>query len=431
MYKLKIICIYIIYIIMAYYTSSIQTEVLNPVYNQSKYRSEFRLDQDMLYTPFMRVCNLGVLATAASFADQRKYNRLTGVCGVVRNIFLYDDKQVLDQVLNYKDYGAFKNFNSTNSDNQDVKKNLKKHGLGFVYDTDSISGSTITTLIKQYNPVTGGHIPTNDDATSPTGYLDLRDVFPLLKSVEFISTTIFKNLKVVIEYDVNNLLTTGTNADLPSATTVPVLVVDKVVNDQPFIDKFLSEFKGVSWNCMEMESVQLPLITPPASGVQSQKYRLNGFTDKTLGVLLLQKKPVTVLSTDYLNNGSISLINETIQVAVNGSNILPDDGVIAPNQRLALLTDTFGNCNAFSGCNMTGFINCTSSVENTVQRVGQLDYFGCAVGKKISALDVTVSRKNTAGIDARYKQAVELQFWGSVTKAIVVGKDNSYQVIYV
>jgi hypothetical protein len=418
---------------MAYYTSAIQTEVLNPVFNQSKYRSEFRLDQDMLYTPNMRVLNLGVLATAGSFADQRKYNRLTGVCGVVRSIFLYDDKQVLDQVLNYKDYGAFKNFNSSNSDNQDVKKNLKKHGLGFVYDTDLVTPatSTIRTLIKQYNPVTGGHIPTNDDATSPTGYLDLRDVFPLLKSLEFVSTSVFKNLKVVIEYDVNNLLTTGTNTDLPSATTVPILVVDKIVNDQPFIDKFLSEFKEVSWNCIEMESVQLPLITPPASGVQSQKYRLNGFTDKTLGVLLLQKKPVTVLSSDYLNNGSISLINETIQVTVNGSNILVDDGVIAPNQRLALLTDTVGNVNAFPGCNMTGFINCSSSVENTLQRVGQLDYFACGVGKKISSLDVTVSRKNTAGIDARYKQPVELQFFGSVRKAIVVGKDNSYQVIYV
>jgi hypothetical protein len=80
---------------------------------------------------------------------------------------------------------------------------------------------------------------------------------------------------------------------------------------------------------------------------------------------------------------------------------------------------------------MTGFINCSSSVENTLQRVGQLDYFACGVGKKISSLDVTVSRKNTAGIDARYKQPVELQFFGSVRKAIVVGKDNSYQVFYV
>jgi hypothetical protein len=418
---------------MAYYTSAIQTEVINPVYNQSKYRSEFRLDTDMLYTPNMRVLNLGVLGTSTSFSDNRAYNLLTGVGGVIKNIFLYDDKQVLDQVLNYRDYGAFKNFNATNSDNQDVKKNLKKHGLGFVYDTDTFTPATaiIRSLIKQYNPINGGHIPTDSEDTSPTGYLDLRDVFPLLKSIEFLSTSIFKNLKVVIEYDVNNVLsiTTGTDATKPSATTVPILVVDKVV-DEEYVSKWLSAFKGITWNCMEMEAVQLPSITPPASGVQSIKYRLNGFTDKSLGVLLLQKKP-SVLSNDYLNNGSVSLINETIQVSVNGSNILPDDGVVAPNQRLALLTDTFGNCNAFSGCNMTGFINCSQSVENFASRVGQLDYFGCAVGKKISNLDITVSRKYTAGIDARYKQSIELQFWGSVMKSIVVGKDNSYQVIYV
>lgn len=419
---------------MAYYTSAIQTEVINPQFNQSKYRSEFRLDQDMLYTPNMRVLNLGVIATSTSFDDNRAYNLLTGVGGVVKNIFLYDDKQVLDQVLNYRDYGAFKNFNATNSDNQDVKKNLKKHGLGFVYDTDTFTPATaiIRSLIKQYNPVNGGHIPTSSEDTSPTGYLDLRDVFPLLKSIEFLSTSVFKNLKVVIEYDVNNVLsiTTGTDTTKPSATTVPILVVDKVVDDA-FVSKWVSEFKGITWNCMEMEAVQLPtLASAPASGVQSIKYRLNGFTDKSLGVLLLQKKP-SVLSNDYLNNGSVSLINETIQVSVNGSNILPDDGVVAPNQRLALLTDTFGNCNAFPGCNMTGFINCSQSVENFASRVGQLDYFGCAVGKKISNLDITVSRAYTAGLDARYKQPVELQFWGSVMKSIVVGKDNSYQVIYV
>lgn len=420
---------------MAYYTSAIQTEVINPQFNQSKYRSEFRLDQDMLYTPNMRVLNLGVLGTSGSFGDSRAYNLLTGVGGVVRNIFLYDDKQVLDQVLNYRDYGAFKNFNATNSDNQDVKKNLKKHGLGFVYDTDTFTPATpvIRSMIKQYNPVNGGHIPTDSDATSPTGYLDLRDVFPLLKSIEFLSTSVFKNLKVVIEYDVNNVLsiTTGSDTSKPSATTVPILVVDKIVDDA-FVSKWVSAFKGVSWNCMEMEAVQLPtLASAPASGVQSIKYRLNGFTDKSLGVLLLQKKPVSVLSNDYLNNGSISLVGEAIQVSVNGSNILPDDGVVASNQRLALLTDTFGNCNAFSGCNMTGFINCSASIENMSQRIGQLDYFGCAVGKKISNLDVTVSRAYTTGLDAKYKQSVELQFWGSVMKSIVVGKDNSYQVIYV
>ena len=413
---------------MAYYTSAIQTEVINPVYNQSKYRSEFRLDQDMLYTPFMRVLNLGVLGTSGSFSDNRKYNLLTGVGGVVRNIFLYDGKEIIDQVLNYKDYGAFKNFNTFNSNNQDVAKNLKKHGLGFVYDTDTFTPATsvVRTQIKQYNPVTGGHIPTDSDATSPTGYLDLRDCLPILKSLEFVSSAVFKNLKIVIEYDTTNVLTTGGGTDTsnPSATTVPILVVDKVV-DEAFVSKWLAGFSGVTWGCVELESVQL------GSGVASKKYRLNGFTDKTLNTLLLQKKPTTTISDDYKSSGSISLVGESIQVTVNGSNILPDDGVTASNQRLALLTDTMGNCNIFAGGNMPGFINCSPSVENYLSRVGYLDWFACAVGKKISALDVTVSRSVDAGLDARYKQAVELQFWGSVTKSIVMGKDKSYQVIYV
>ena len=100
-------------------------------------------------------------------------------------------------------------------------------------------------------------MPTDNENTSPTGYLDLRDVFPLLKSLEFLSTSVFKKLRIVIEYDVNNALTYTTSSENPTATTVPILVVDKVVDDA-FVSKWVSGFKGVSWNCVESENVILP-----------------------------------------------------------------------------------------------------------------------------------------------------------------------------
>jgi hypothetical protein len=427
---------------MSYYTSAIETQIVDPQFNQSKYRSEFRITEDGLYTSAMRICNLGVLATAASATAERTYNLITGAGGVIKNIYLYDDKTVLDQVLNYKDYGAFKNLQASNSDNMDVKKNLKKHGLGFVYNTETPftpATSVFTSLIKQYNPDIGGHLPTDSEETTTTGYLDLRDVFPLLKSLEFLPTSLFPKLRVVLEYDVNNVLTySGTNGDRPTATTVPILVVDKVV-DEPFVSKWVSGFKGISWNCVETENVILPTLdVVPSSGVQSVKYRLNGFNNKTLGNLLMQKKASVTgasLSTLYLNNSSLSMVGETMQVYVNGSALLPDSGVVAPNQRLGLLVDTFGNMNIHPGANVPCFPGADKSIQLFRSRVGELDYFGVTVGKKITQLEITFSRQYSQIIDeadlvnAFYKQQLQLQFFGTVAKSLIVGK-GGYQIIY-
>lgn len=56
---------------MSYYTSAIETQIVDPQFNQSKYRSEFRITEDGLYTNSMRVLNLGVLATSESFEEAR------------------------------------------------------------------------------------------------------------------------------------------------------------------------------------------------------------------------------------------------------------------------------------------------------------------------------------------------------------------------
>jgi hypothetical protein len=421
---------------MSYYTAAIQTQIIDPQFNQSKYRTEFRITEDGLYSSKMRILNLGVLASDTSFQRNREYNYITGIGGVVKNIYLYDDKTVLDQVLNYKDYGAFKNLVASNSDNMDVKKNLKKTGLGFVYDTEvfTASTSTVNTVIKLYNPETGGHIPNTSEDNSPAGYLDLLDVFPLLKSLEFLPTSIFKKLRVVIEYDVNGSLVKDTdvspNVDIPTSTLVPILLVDKIV-DEPFISKWVSEFKGVSWNCVENENVTLPTLTaPPASGVQSVKYRLNGFNNKTLGNLLMQKKASTYVSNLYLNNGSASMANEAMQVYVNGSALLPDSGVLSSNHRLGLLTDTFGNMNLYPGANIPCYPKADTSDVRYLDRVGELDYFGCSVGKKINQLEITFSRKYITDLGETYKQQLQLQFFGTVAKSLIVSK-GAYQIIYV
>lgn len=52
-----------------------------------------------------------------------------------------------------------------------------------------------------------------------TGTLDLREVFPFLNSVSHLSTNLFKNLRVVIEYVPNNAHHLLLNSQVPADVT--------------------------------------------------------------------------------------------------------------------------------------------------------------------------------------------------------------------
>jgi hypothetical protein len=102
--------------------------------------------------------------------------------------------------------------------------------------------------------------------------------------------------------------------------------------------------------------------------------------------------------------------------------------------RLALLTDSFGNCNAHTGSSsLTPYIpgDIVAGITKVIDgdtfpyatfndRCGRLDYFGCIINKPINYLDIVYSRKITADdMDARYKQALFLNVFGNVIKSIV------------
>jgi hypothetical protein len=124
------------------------------------------------------------------------------------------------------------------------------------------------------------------------------------------------------------------------------------------------------------------------------------------------------------------MINETMQVFVNGSALLPDSGVLSANHRLGLLTDTFGNMNIYPGGNIPCYPKADTSDVRYLDRVGELDYFGCSVGKKINQLEITFSRLITGDLPDNYKQQLQLQFFGTVAKSLIVSK-GAYQIVYV
>ena len=428
---------------MAFYNQSIATQIIDPTFNSSKYRTEFRIVKDGLYLSNMRIHNLGLIATIGNVEGEVAYNYLTGINGAIENIYLYDGKQVLDQVLHYSDRCAFTQYNKTNQANSDIYKFTAKTGLGYVLNREpsfDLAGQDENkALITEFYPNSNKDLGIAQEDTS-LGFLNLREVFPMLKNVEFLHTAIFKNLRVVIEYkqNANALAYDGYNSF--SGTSQPTLVVDQVMNES-VAQKVLSEFKPIVWSAQEVEQVLVPTVATESSTFTTYKFRLNGFSNKTLSSLLIQKKATSSVSRLYKTYGSETSIDEQIQILVDGSNVLPQDGVDRPMWRLSLLSDSYGNCNSHTGSSsLTPYLP-GNIVANTIKdegivassndRCGRLDYFGCIINKPINTLDLVYSRTIDVNSDSRYRQALYLNVFGSVVKQITPSGKNGYTVGYV
>lgn len=436
---------------MSYYTQSVKTHVIDPVFNSANYRSEFRITKEGLFASNMRIHNLGVLGSVNNVIDLVAYNKLTGVVSAINNVFLYDGKEILDQKINLADSFGFTSYNNTNQLNSDVNKFSLRNGMGFVLarppnplpDESEPPTPELPSVVSSFyfnapNEIGITQDPLGEDP-SPLGFLDLTKVFPLLSSMPVLDTTIFPNLRVVIEYKKTANALAYPDASF-STTSQPILVIDEILNEG-VRKNFLANFSKnpVVWAAQLVETVQLPANKPKS------KFRLNAFSNKTVRNLLVQKKGSTNLSNVYKASCSEAQVSESYQVVVNGSNLFPQ-AIDRPSWRLNLLTETFGNCNSHTSSfglstyypdRVIGTVEKINTVfERPADRFGRLDYFGCNVNKKVNFLDLDYSREVDQPAPApqlnepRYNQALTLNVFGTVLKTIVGGPNNTYSVSY-
>ena len=416
---------------MSFYTSAVRSHTIDPQFDASLFRSEFRLGTpDTLWTSNLRLHNIGVLVNNATMQGECRYNHLVGAHGIVRQIGIYNGQQMLSQITNFGDWAGFLSYANTNQKNTDQLKVSARTGLGYIYHRDVPSANIEQpTLIKESCPDLGSQLGDNPTG-APAGVIMLREVFPLLKALPFLHTGLFPDLRVVITYYPKNnteILQPNSGASTLAATTLPLLVADEIINPE-FAAKQLADFKQVIFNETEMDSVVVPKDTT------NVRLRLQAFTNKSLIALTVQKKTMDEVSELYKGYGSQFAFSEKINLVCNGSNLLADQGCERPSQKLQMLTECWGVCNTIP-CGANGATYQVSKfIDNPEERVSKLDYFATLVNKRITSLDIDYSRRQTliAEIDTlQYNQKLVLQCFGTVRKAIVKGKDGSFAVLYV
>jgi hypothetical protein len=424
---------------MSVYSSQVlKSTILDSANHRSKFRTEFRLQDDAVYMSNMKLCNLGIISAAGN----QVYNQLVGTYGTVERISLYDGLTLLDELKNANIYLAWKQTRKSQQGAEEMR-NLSKNKLGHRFD-----------LNKRQDVLGANYDATNDANTTDLGVLELNKCMPLLGALTMLPTALFPNLRLQIEYDTDvRKFSEVDNVDF--SNNDPVLKVDKV-EDPDAMKKLMSGLKSVSYMALEHDTYTLSALPRQNNTVnvgtetlQSQK--VNGFNGKNIERLLIIKQMLNPTGVDtysnnavvgYGNMGSYGFKGEGLQVKLNGANILPSTRKGA-NSLTALLNDSWGSqCSYFNSNdphdsvitrNGAGVQANTTLVGTGREKTAQLSYLGLYVGSQepVSDLQIELTRNamnhNTG--DFYQNKTIQVHLYAEVPKSLVI-KGGEYNLVY-
>lgn len=432
-----------------FHTSGIQTVLLDTVYDKTNFRSEFRFDADKVYLSNMRVLNLGVIKTSDD--TDASYNQLIGAYGVIRQISLMDGGETLSNMVDFNRYMGFKSFTKKNDENNSIKKFLQKNNMGYIF-SDVAENETIEQLINTLD------IRLTEKNTGK-GWLSLRECIPFLSASQYVPTNIFKNLKLVIEYEATSSLFTD-SATLSFQTLEPLLVCELMVNSK-VSNEMMMEYKGLSWIDLETDRMVLPSIPlnefqlvpqtdPPTdrkanvnNPLQQTSFLVNGFNNKRVNRVVMCNVPSVQTTfktnenffTKFSNIGSMNMYNQSVQVQLNGSNLFPEP-MNTPNKRLASVVDNYGDATMPLGYDT--FTGLDNLIVRPTEVLGNTDYTCFSLGGarvqdlviEYSRLGVFDTRLDELQQLGRFNQRLTLQLYGEVQKQLVIGDKGNYVIGY-
>jgi hypothetical protein len=412
---------------MSYYSdSTIKTQYLDPRIYVENSRATFELDSnEAAYLPDMRLTFLGVKGTALT-----NYNDLVGAMACVRSFTLYDGKQILSALNRQQFYRGFLNQNKVNSVNEKVASYLDCSQLGF-----SINGTD-----RKVDKVSASHVVNTTNATTDTAWLDMREIFPILGQMTHLPTAVFKNLRVVIEYEMGSQVSNITNNTL--TTLRPVLAVN-IMTNPAVVDALNRKMLAVSWLEVEHDQFNIPSAPSNVDNVeQSLAIKLNGFNAKRLERMLIVKEIANSALEENANAtlgfgqfSSQAVFKQKFQLRVNGRNMFPRaSGITGENEMLAHVVEAYGDCNAYPGSNQYG-LDISTIVAGGRNVLGQLSYIGVYVGERIADLQIDISRTgliDAGGAGGKKATTDELRchVFGESRKQLTMAANNTYVISY-
>ena len=428
--------------------ASVNSRILDPVYDRASGRAEYRFAPNTLFQSDLRLINIGVISDTTADAP----NPILGILGAIKSITLMDGSTQLD-ALNFANlWMSFRNAHKSNNDNSSLQRFLKFVQTGYTTQGNFLMANGVLGTAQPKIVVQGPQTYNAKQLDTDRSWISLKDMLPFLRSSLYLPTNIFKQLRLVIEYNSPAELTNLTLKPVGTKTTSSdSLLLCEEVGDSDFKAQVMKQYKGVVFRPIEHEQVFVPAIgglteAGVRTSIAPNNYLLSGFNNKKLvRVCVIQQGTDGVVADGdvigYGDMASVAPYKSAIQFRVNGSNVLAGAGMSGSatgsyaNRQLAYLNDAWGVSNIFMGQNVSN-LPTTENIGHP-ERVGQQDYIGLTIDAKISELQLNYSRVGVANISAgdtknqKLVQALNLHVFGEVEKAVVMNQSGSYNVVYV
>ena len=426
---------------MSFYSdSNVTTHYLDPstylpASNNSAGRVSFELDGTKLaFLPNMRLLNIGCKSDSLQI-----YNALVGAYVVIDRIRLLDGDTELSALTNQQLYRGFLNQNIPNSRSESVDSNLNVGSVGWSIDGENRQISRVQ-KVRQTGPAGG------DQAL---GFLDLREIFPILAAVSHLPSSVFKNLNIQIIMTGTLLDQVLNNVTATVETVRPILAVD-VLENPKIVAQMRKGLESARWLEVEHDRFLIPQsvndgAAPDQGLLQSTNVTLNGFNNKHVERLVIIKElvnPAVTVDTNVQVGwgrwGSPACHRQSLQFRLNGRNILPRNGIVGNNERLAYLVDTYGDCSAYTGSNLYGLgptgagTAAHGVINNANAYIGMLDYMGIYLGDYVNNLQINYSREGLNDTTAfrPATAAIHAHCYAEVAKILAIRGDNTYNIVY-
>ena len=438
---------------MAFYNSGVKSNVYDPVLTLDNNRAEWQLPSGALFLSSLRLHNVGaVIGTADT-----QWNKKGGIFAYIKNITLYDGSVVLDQLREVGGYMAFKNYNKANRNN--VGQEILKLGHQVGYLQNVTHGGQITEAyqapeVKQ------------TAATTSRYAIDLRRCLPFLRNSQFLPSMLYKNLRLVVEFNKDALSTLHDGSNIAELTTLTdsLLVVDELVNES-VVAQAMKQYAGVSFSAIEHDAFQLPadaqIVGADQESSRTTSTILHGFQNKFVNRLLMFASPVSSFACANLDNTLISagklravaVPNENIQIRLNGMNMFGGTGINQTSEKLSMLHDTWGICDHAPGSELIGVFSNDhtntaglASATYTHDITNSNSYFGCFIRDRVESLQVDYSATQFIPAGAGFppvlangiqqaqdlalgNQPLQVNVYAEVRKSVLRDGDN-YRVVY-
>ena len=438
---------------MSNYNQGSITRIIDPIIDVANNRVEFRLPSNTLLSANVRILNIGAVVDTAITT----YNRMAGGLSLIKNIYLQNNGETLDQILDCNSWIAFKEHQKSHAEAQSVSSTLVGNRLGLEYDALNQIKSD---QAKQLGITL---------ATSGKCMLNLKNILPFFQASQVIPTRIFTDLRLIIEYETDLVkISADTTNPLTNVMLNPFLSVEEIL-DQSLIASMTADYQGITFRSVERDlatlsttkatvdvavgDVGFPLDSPNVK-VNNKVALLKGFDNKYLSRIVVM--PKSLEATGYKNGeavngggglGAIALLRPTFNVVVNGANKLAGTGLTSHSEIQARCIDTWGDTcislqanapavwNPEAAGSATAKTGCYSAFR---EYVGYAAYIGLDIEEFIQNLSINIgytAQKNSASAtpaDANFdvlNSDYHLLVFGECRKSIRVA-NGSYIVSY-